>query len=118
MNDRRESKTTISHVTNSAKAVILSILLSFLGLIFGIVASFGLLFMGIAALPLPLAVVLVYGAFVACGVVPGIYANIYLTRRLPLFYRIATMVSYVAICSPIALMLFFWGFRMRPGHGW
>jgi hypothetical protein len=92
------------------KAIIGSVLLSSAGLMVAPIPAYGLLLFGIAALPVWIAVPILYGTIVTISVVPDIYTNVYVTRKLPLAYRAARVVSYIAIFSPIARALFLWGF--------
>lgn len=110
---RKEDVGTKEAIKVVPKAIIISVLLSSAGLVVAPIPAYSLLLLGIAVLPLWISVPIVYGGIIACGVVPGIYVNIYITRKLPLPYRIAAIIFHIAVFSPIAYKLFVWGFGGR-----
>lgn len=110
MKDELASKTITSYIKKAVIAIIISVLLSSAGLIIAPIYMYTLLYMGVTAFPFWIATFIIYGTVTIITGVPGIYANIYLTRKIPLSYRVAAIIFYIVIFTPIARELFLWGF--------
>ena len=110
ISDKKGNVTTKEAIIAVLKAVIISVLLSTAGFIIGAIEGYMFIWMGAASFPFWIAVFIVYGTVTIITGVPGIYANIYLTRKIPLPYRVAAIIFYIVIFTPIARELFFWWF--------